>query len=231
LKPDNIIPVGVDCTLNHGFNDFLGYKIYDENGIRKTPFGATWIYSPDCRKGNFQPTHYGSLSVVSSLIKNNFAGWDQYKKNFRGKTSLKKYPVEFTHYFGTPETENNLNREAVDLFLKTISGSEKITFCSVWRTYRNFAVDRIAKDKNLFQSGISDFRAAVKCDHDLKFFFVIDRDNIPQRHYVSTLMGGNNIRYGILFNEIDTTPGRRWKQRFDCAGWQQALEDTGMRLK
>lgn len=228
MSVEMIIPIGVDCTLNHGLSDYLGYNIFYDNGVRKSPFGATWIYSPECEKGKFHPTNYGSLSVVAKLILSDFAGWGNLKKNFRGKWALVGYPVEFTHYFGTHETEANLNREAVRPFLDAIRGNGKIVFCSVWRAYKDFTTARIADDKSLFDHGVSDFSSAVQCDYDMKFFFIIDREHDAQRDYVRSIMRGHDMRYGILYNEIDKTPGRRWRQRFDAAGWPQALADVGL---
>lgn len=217
-----ILNIGTDCTLFHGFVDYLNYR-HRENGVKTSPFAGTWIYDENNRPGEWR-MNYGSLGIVAELIETKFKGWDTIKKNFRGKPALAKYPIEFTYY----NADDPFNQKATSLFLEILQRPKPLIFCSVWRAYKDFTPARIADDKSLFDHGVSDFSSAVQCDYDMKFFFIIDREHDAQRDYVRSIMRGHDMRYGILYNEIDKTPGRRWRQRFDAAGWPQALADVGL---
>jgi hypothetical protein len=216
---DKIILLGTDCTLGHGFQDFIGYNFYYYDKVRKSPFGGTWIFNPENRKG-FKRVNYGSLGVVAEVIENNFDGWTDTELNYRGKLACKKYPIEFTH--------GHFNTDAIDLFLERLKKNDLITFCSSWRVYYGFNPAHLKQDKKALESGIEKFKQVVKTPHELKLFFVVDR-NPEQIKYVNGLMAGINIKYGILYNELDATPGRRWRMQFDASGWQQALIDTGVK--
>ena len=208
---DKIILVGTDCTLGHAFHDYLKYNVFYDNGIRKSPFGATYIFNPK-NKG----TNYGSLSVVAACIKNKFKGWDDFTKNFRGKKCSKYYPVEFTHAYD----EKNINREAIPIFLNRIETESDLIFCSIWRTYHNFNQKNFKADKEIFDKGIYDFKSVIKNKHELLFFFVMDRNNLNQLNYIKNLMSDKNIEYHIVYNETDKNKNRKFKMKFDCNGWE-----------
>jgi len=228
-----LFSLGEDCTVNHGLNDFAGYDPLYPDGLRKSPFGGTWIYDLSNRRGH-RRTNYGSLSVVADVINKEFAGWSELKKNYRGLYRSARYPIEFTHYRGTDETWKHLNIPSVQRFMGVLrSGNEPVIFTSSWRVYSGFKMARLPEDLKRFTMGNAALtyvllRKYPDLKYELKFFFVVDRGRDEHVKYVHTLMAGRTVPYALIYNEVDSTPGRRWRQRFDCAGWPDAIKKTSI---
>jgi hypothetical protein len=113
------------------------------------------------------------------------------------------------------------------------SGDEPVIFTSSWRVYSGFKMARLPDDLKRFTMGhaaLTDvlWRKYPDLKFELKFFFVVDRGRDEHEKYVCALMAGKDVPYALIYNEVDSTPGRRWRQRFDCAGWQDAIKKTGI---
>jgi len=223
----NIINLGTDCTMFHGFKDFMPEYVHRENGIRLSPFAGAWIYNPKNKPGDWA-MNYGSLGIVADLINTGFDGWKDLGINFRGKLTLKKYPVEFTY------EEENFNHESIKLFYKKLSGPDPIIFTSVWRPYIGFNKARLNEIRAEIFGGLSKLKRVLsKVNPDLNyrfsFFFVIDRKP-DQEQFIKNLMAESGVKHGILYNEIDVkNKWRAYHMKFDCAGWEQALIDGGLK--
>ena len=227
-----ILVLGTDCTLFHGFKDYFKYT-HLEDDVPTSPFAGTWIYDPSNKPGDWK-INYGSLGIVADLIETNFGGWSDLKKDFRGRFSMKKYPVEFTHY--KKGSENRLNRKSPELFYKKLRGNVPILFCSVWRVYINFRPKNEKQVKADIFKGLEKFKKAMfsinpELKYRMAFFFVVNKTgDKAQEDFVHRVMSGSNIKYGILYNEVDkkNNSWRSYRMRFDCTGWEQALVDAGV---
>ncbi|MCE5305743.1 hypothetical protein LLG34_08600 [bacterium] len=222
-----ILSLGTDCTVNHGLQDYIGYNPFYDNGIRKSPFSAIWIFNP-ANSEKIKMVNYYSLGVVSDIIMNKFKGWNELKKNYRGKACSVNYPIEFTHYYNENYREN-LNIESIPLFLDYIFSDKEKIFTSAWRIYYGFKKENIMQDRKDFLNGLLKFMKTMKSTkYELKFFFVVDKKANVQIEYIKNLTNGINIKYGILYNEKDNKPGRRWNAKFDCSGWENAINKVGL---